>query len=76
MTWKDKHEKILRDKNIIIETYNKYCSGYGDSVKVCKKIASVYGVSVSCIHNHLHLWGIKKDHGIKYQLRRLLLEND
>lgn len=73
MTWKEKHERLLKDKNIIIKIYNNHYIKYGDAKKITQKIANIYGVSASCISGNLRLWGILKRHGIKYLLGEMLL---
>lgn len=72
MTYKEKHEKLLRDKNIIIKYYHEN-QNYGDMAY--KKIAKVYGVAGSTISHNLELWGVKKNTGIKYLLREMLVNN-
>jgi hypothetical protein len=75
MAWKEKHKRLLRDKNIIIKIYKKYYVKYGDAQKINQKIANIYGVSAGCIRNNLRLWGVIKRHGIKYLLRKMLLSD-
>ena len=65
MTWKEKHERILKNKKDIIKQYKNYVP--------VKLIAREYGLSISCISNNLRLWGIKRQ-GIKYLLGKMLLE--
>ena len=74
MAWKEKHEKLLRDKDIIIKIYNKHYVKYGDAQKINRKIANIYGVSAGCISENLKSWGVLKEHGIKYLLRKMVLE--
>ena len=66
MTWKEKHEMLLKNKKDIITKYN-------NSVPV-KEIAKIYGLSISCISNNLKLWGIRRKSGIRYLLRKMILE--
>jgi len=65
MTWKEKHNKIIKSKVDIIKEYRA-----GIPIK---KIAKAYGVAGSCIYNNLRLWGIVVEHGIKYLLKEMLL---
>ena len=65
MNWKDKHKRLLENKKDIIKQYK-------DFVPV-KLIAKEYGLSISCIHLNLRLWGIKRS-GIKYLLGKIILE--
>lgn len=68
MAWKEKHERLLKNKRDIIRQYKDYVP--------IKLIARGYGVSMSCIANNLKLWGIGKRSGIKYLLGKTLLEGD
>lgn len=65
-TWKEKHDLLLKNKSDIIKKYN------GD-VPI-KEIAKTYGVSVGCISDNLKLWGVRREHGVKYLLRKMILE--
>ena len=70
-TWKEKHNRLLKDKDIIIKFYNKH-NKYGNMAY--KKIAKAYGVSTSTISRNLELWGAKKRSGIKFLLREMLCD--
>lgn len=65
-TWKEKHDDILKNKKDIIKKYN-------NGIPI-KEIAKMYEVSTGCINNNLNLWGIRKKHGIKYLLGKMLSE--
>jgi len=65
-TWKEKHNVILENKKDIIKKYN-------ESVPI-EEIAKKYKVSGFCISNNLKLWGMKKKHGIRYLLGKMILE--
>ena len=62
--WKEKHDRIMKNKNDIIEMYN-------GNIPI-KEIAKIYKVSGGCINNNLRLWGAIKKHGIKYLLGKLI----
>ena len=66
MSWKEKHNLILKNKKDIIRKYN-------DDMPI-KEIGKMYKVSMGCISDNLKLWGIRKKHGIRYILRKILLE--
>jgi len=68
LTRKDKHKILLKNKRYIIERYNK-------NIPI-KKIARIYRVSTGCISNNLKLWGIRRKHGVKYLLGKILLKGD
>jgi len=59
-TWKEKHERILKNKDDIIKEFK-------DGISI-EKIAKIYRVSGGCISNNLRLWDIRNKHGIKYLL--------
>ena len=61
-----KRDFILKNKENIIRAYD-------DNVTL-SKIAGVYGVSVGCISNNLKLWGVRKKHGVKYLLNKMVLQ--
>jgi len=61
----EKRDLILKNKKDIIREYN-------DNVSI-SEIAKIYKVSTGCISNNLKLWGIRKKHGIKYILSKLIL---
>ena len=67
-TWKNKHKTLLKNKEDIIKQYKNFVP--------VKLIAREYGVSMSCIHLNLRLWGIRKRSGIKNLLGKMLLEGD
>lgn len=67
-TWKEKHNDVLKNKKDIIRKYNNDMP--------IKEIAKIYKVSTGCISNNLKLWGIRKKHGIKYILGKLILEGN
>jgi len=66
MAWKEKHEILLKNKNEIIKKYNK-------NIPI-EEIARIYRVSGGCIYKNLSSWGIIKEHGIKFLLRKMILE--
>ena len=68
MAWEEKHERLLKNKKDIIKQYKEYVP--------VKLIAREYGVSMSCITINLKLWEVRKRSGIKYLLRKALLEGD
>jgi len=72
MTYKEKHERLLRDKNIIIKFYHEH-QKHGDSA--CTKIAKVYGVAPITILKNFKKWGVTRKTGIKYLLRDMLINN-
>ena len=63
-TWKDKHEKLLKNKDIIIDMYN-------DKIPM-EEIGIQYSVTGFCIHHNLKSWGVIRKHGIKYLLGKLI----
>lgn len=71
-TWKDKHEKLLRDRNIIIKIYDG--AEYGN--KIVNQIAKKYNISDTCIYKNLKLWDVKRKGSIKYLLGKILLKDD
>ena len=68
MAWKEKHERILENKEDIIKQYK-------DFVPV-RVIAREYGVSGGCISDNLSIWGAREKHGIRNLLAKMLLEGD
>jgi len=70
-TWKEKHNRLLKNKDIIIKFYNEH-NNYGNMAY--KKIAKVYGVSTSTIGHNFKLWGVKRKSGIKFLLREMLCD--
>ena len=68
MAWKEKHERILENKEDIIKQYK-------DFVPV-RVIAREYGVSGGCISDNLRIWGAREKHGIRNLLAKMLLEGD
>ena len=67
MAWKEKHERLLKNKRDIIKQYKDYVP--------VKLIAKEYGVSLSCISQNIRNWDINRK-GIKYLLGKALLEGD
>jgi hypothetical protein len=61
-----KRDYILRNKENIIRAYNNNVS--------LSKIAKVCGVSVGCISNNLKLWGVRRKHGVRYLLNKMVLQ--
>ena len=68
MAWKEKHERRLRNKRNIIKQYKDYVP--------VKLIAKEYGVTIATITRNLKSWSIRERSGIKYLLRKALLEGD
>uniref|UniRef100_A0A6H1ZNS4 Uncharacterized protein n=1 Tax=viral metagenome TaxID=1070528 RepID=A0A6H1ZNS4_9ZZZZ len=68
----EKHERLLKDKNIIIKYYHEH-QNYGDSAY--KKISKMYGVHYSTILKNLKSWGVVRKSGIKYLLRGMLIND-
>ena len=64
----EKHDSILRNKESIIKEYDNNVS--------ISKIAKIYGVSIGCISNNLKLWGVRKNHGIKFLLREVITSHN
>lgn len=68
LTWKEKHKMLLRNKVDIVKEFN-------NNIPV-KKIAKKYELSISCINQNLKKWGLRKKHGIRHILSKLILEGD
>jgi len=66
--WKGKHDGIIKNKKNILKAYN-------ENIPI-KEIARVYKVSTSCISNNLKLWGAIKKYGIRYLLKKMILEGE
>ena len=62
----EKRDSILENKENIIRAYNGNIS--------ISKIAGIYGVSVGCISNNLKKWEVRKKHGVKYLLGKMILQ--
>ena len=67
MAWKEKNERLLKNKRDIIKQYKDYVP--------VKLIARDYGVSEAYIYLKIKLWDIERS-GIKYLLHKALLEGD
>ena len=67
MTWKEKHELVLNNKDNIIKAYQN-----GMSVN---EIAAIYKISGYCIYYNIRNWNkLNKKHGIKYLLKNLIIK--
>ena len=66
MAWKEKHNRIMKNKDDIIKMYEEKIP--------LEEIAKIYKVSLHCIWENLKSWGAIKGHGIKYLLGKMLLE--
>ena len=64
--WKDKHKTLLENKKDIIKQYKNFVP--------VRLIAKEYGVTTGCISLNLKLWGMRRRRGIKYLLRKMILE--
>ena len=67
MTWKEKHELVLNNKDNIIKAYQN-----GMSVN---EIAAIYKISGGCVYYNIRNWNkLNKKHGIKYLLKNLMIK--